>query len=473
MDICSSGNLNKPSVNEENKSAKQASNKTSKEGKASAKNVKPGSTNKKTSTSSSSKSPSKSSSTTKSAPSAGLATICRKRKSDSSDVNSNPLGGNSHDSGPCAVDTANKDISAGNVSQMSAILDAVNNMNERMAVLESKVSHHQDYYDEYEDDYDYDDDYSEEANASHDISSQYDGDDGSYAVSKKMKLSCACNDSTTKGSKDKDGDEVTIDNHDNCAGTSDAGSAQPSDSASNIFKDSREKITKGTESVSEDIDKDLADLVNTAFNKGLSYEQVKEIAEKISRPDNCSKVHASVRVNALIWGLLKPQTRSFDEKMQRLQSFIAKAGCALAQVVHMINNPVTRVNVDDILKKGVDGLCLLGHAYHVLCLRRRELFKPDVDWRFANICSSTDIEHTSLLFGDNISESIKKVGDDNKATNMLRGPKPKFNRGRQTNRGRSYGRQRGGHYAAGKRGFSDRSYRGRSRGRLVVVTTTL
>ena len=113
MDICSSGNLNKPSVNEENKSAKQASNKTPKEGKASAKNVKPGSTNKKTSTSSSSKS----SSTTKSAPSAGLATICRKRKSDSSDVNSNPLGGNSHDSGPCAVDTANKDISAGNVSQ--------------------------------------------------------------------------------------------------------------------------------------------------------------------------------------------------------------------------------------------------------------------------------------------------------------------------------------------------------------------
>ena len=123
-------------------------------------------------------------------------------------------------------------------------------------------------------------------------------------------------------------------NDNNDSNKADAGSADKADkptSLSNIFVDRKDKIDKGFESISDDVDKDLAVLVNTAFHKSLSY-QVKELAQKISRPNNCFKVYTSVRVNQLIWNLLKPQTRSYDEKMQSMQSFVARVGCVFVQV---------------------------------------------------------------------------------------------------------------------------------------------
>ena len=69
-------------------------------------------------------------------------------------------------------------------------------------------------------------------------------------------------------------------------------------------------------------------------------------------------------------------------------------------------------------------LCLLGHAFHNLCLRRRELQKPDVAWKYGNIFNA-DVENNQWLYGGKaqFEEMIKDIGTTNKVAREM---KPNF-----------------------------------------------
>lgn len=168
------------------------------------------------------------------------------------------------------------------------------------------------------------------------------------------------------------------------------------------YKNCKEQKTAGK------VNQGVADLANGLFKEGLDRDQFKDLVKSIDRPENCDSL-TEVRVNELVWNLLQMPTRTFDEKLQSVQTAMAKTGINLVHIMEMIADPDKQKHEEDILTKGTQAVAMLGHAYHLLCLRRRELHKPDVDWRYANLCSA-NIEHTHLLYGNNVQEEIKRIG---------------------------------------------------------------
>ena len=68
---------------------------------------------------------------------------------------------------------------------------------------------------------------------------------------------------------------------------------------------------------------------------------------------------------------------------------------------------------------GMNGLAMLGHGFHNLCLRRRELHKPDVAWKYGHLFSA-NVAHNEFLYGDNVEKLIKDIGNVNQVSSQLK-----------------------------------------------------
>ena len=111
-----------------------------------------------------------------------------------------------------------------------------------------------------------------------------------------------------------------------------------------------------------------------------------------------------------------------NEKLQTIQTTLAKIGTDLVQVIQMVNDPHRLKHIDDILKKKKEkrkSTAMFTHAYHLLCLHRQDLHKPNVDWHYANFCSA-NIKHTALAYGDDVQGESKNISDDSKYSNTIR-----------------------------------------------------
>ena len=187
------------------------------------------------------------------------------------------------------------------------------------------------------------------------------------------------------------------------------------------------------------VDTELASLANSVFCDGMSEEKYKEFKDNVHRPENCEAL-TNVRLNQLIWDIVKPQTSSMDSKMQVTQTCLAKAGILVTQMLNDLPSTVS----GDTLDLGTKALAFLGHGFHNLCLRRRELVKPELKAEYLHLCSST-VPHSTLLFEDDVEKRVKDISDVNKVGVRIatRGPRGKPYSGRGS-RGGQRGRGRGG-----------------------------
>lgn len=228
----------------------------------------------------------------------------------------------------------------------------------------------------------------------------------------------------------------------------------------NLFKAVADGFCAVEEKTSPDIDEHLARLINNVFVSGIQSEKYDDLTGKIERPENVSGLR-SVQVDSLIWNMMQRPTRSVDEKIQVTQTAMAKAGINVAKMVQLIKSPYRLHHIDDIVKMGTDALAVMGHGFHQLCLRRRELIKPEIDPRFHGLFNPS-VAHTDCLFGGNLQEKIAQIGVEYKHTNLMR-PKPAFNP-RFRRGGQYYGGQSGDYRyqpynSANRRG----NFRGRGR----------
>lgn len=236
------------------------------------------------------------------------------------------------------------------------------------------------------------------------------------------------------------------------------------------FRQALQKYQKSKEKLGPPVSEDVSELVQERFRHGVDINLYKDTVEKYKKPENCTAL-SPVRVNDLIWYLLYDDTQAFDEKLQTLQTTLAKSGMAFAYTMDMIQSPHRLSKMEEIIDAGIDGLTLLGHAYHLLCLRRKELMKYDLDSHYGLLCSA-NIPHTSNLFGDDIEGEIRKITDTNKAAHTLRGAN-RYNRhfsrrGRVRGRGGDFSRGRGRGFSRFHRGGAGRArgaFRGRGRAR--------
>ncbi|XP_072015819.1 uncharacterized protein [Amphiura filiformis] len=169
----------------------------------------------------------------------------------------------------------------------------------------------------------------------------------------------------------------------------------------------------------------LAKGVNSLFTKGLEYDKFKQKAASIHRPENCQAL-TTVDVDNIVWRLLKPNTKAFDKRVQVVQTAMAKASCNIVKMVDLLQKREdTTANDDDetenfrqfreqLMSLGMGSLALLGHGFHNLCLRRRELQKADVAWKYAPLFSP-DVPHNQWLYGgdSHVEKLIKDIGTSN------------------------------------------------------------
>ncbi|MPC55315.1 hypothetical protein E2C01_049247 [Portunus trituberculatus] len=171
------------------------------------------------------------------------------------------------------------------------------------------------------------------------------------------------------------------------------------------------------DSVSEDIDPQVAAMVNFCFDKGLQEEDYKAIAEDpITRhPNNCPAL-APVESNPQILGALKTDARKADFQLKEVSADIISAGSiitksllVLDKVAQDVGNPVVVQEVGKIN----GALALLGHANHRTNLARHFIMRHEINQKYAHLCSDK-VPMTRFLFGDDVSQSAKQIEETEK-----------------------------------------------------------
>ena len=209
-----------------------------------------------------------------------------------------------------------------------------------------------------------------------------------------------------------------------------------------------------------------------------------KVAE-IRRPVNCTELRATVEVDTIVNKLLKHPTKKFDERMKVVGTALTKAGACFTKVVDGLQKLSNEDNTDSIKEltgMAMGGLAVLGHGFHNVCLRRRELHKPDVGqaWKYENLFAA-EVPHNAYLYGgnENVEKMIKDIGTNNTAAHRLQrggasgfgsynsgyvrnGPGPMRNRGRDRASFHPYPRPGG--FNRGRHGGRRSRGRGRARG---------
>ena len=188
------------------------------------------------------------------------------------------------------------------------------------------------------------------------------------------------------------------------------------------------------------------------FRNGMDNEVFRKKVAEIKRPKTMNEL-CDVKVDDQVLSLLKHHTKNFDSRLKNIQTAVMKAGCCLTQLVDSIQNNADAGGdkVDEWTTLGMTSLALLGHGFHNLCLRRRELQRLDLNKRFDNIFEP-DVIHNEYLYGGD--KNIEKMIKDKSSAPKLYGNCP-FKFGQQNT---YYQTNRGGDFANSRRGYYNNNY---------------
>lgn len=200
---------------------------------------------------------------------------------------------------------------------------------------------------------------------------------------------------------------------------------------------------KVTEDCDENVDEELAAMINELFREGLNDDYFNELLKSIKRPENCKSL-IKTRVNQAMWSILNPDTRNCDAKFQVIQSAVIKASVNLTKLASKLNEMDTDIveGLQSLITLATDSLALLGHTNKLINVKRKELHRPDLGREYYHL-SSPSLPFSEFLYGDDVAKSVKEIQDVNRISNKVHG---KFHRGNFRAgssfraRGRPYGR---------------------------------
>lgn len=202
----------------------------------------------------------------------------------------------------------------------------------------------------------------------------------------------------------------------------------------------------------------VSDPVATKMEKiigvSLTKEQIQQLKTTVKVPENC-KYFQTPKLNPEIWAALPNKTRLLDVKQQSVQQNFTFGISAFAQIADTISKVQNRLPAE--LKesgKEIAKLCVGGANFMAMGLRdsshrRRQIIRPNLSSQYGGICSFTT-EHSTLLFGDNLSDKLKQ---SRTVSNIMKFPAS-----------RSYSGASSSYASLNFRGQT-RRFRGQSRGR--------
>ena len=229
---------------------------------------------------------------------------------------------------------------------------------------------------------------------------------------------------------------------DACAPDIDSSSGESYPVPSGTPLDEIQRFYGATETVGEDIDTQLADIVDTLMTTRLPEDKLKEKLSLRVRPANCSSL-VSTRVNSELWEKLAPATRSRDVRSQRIQSDVIQGMIAVTEATNTLvrgtrtGETIAPGSLAATVKTLVDALALFGHANQEINQRRRDDQKGDLNQEYKSL-GKMDKCHPSLLYGDDLANRIKSINDTNRVALCLTAGSSNTQRGGL--RGRNPGR---------------------------------
>lgn len=197
--------------------------------------------------------------------------------------------------------------------------------------------------------------------------------------------------------------------------------------------DSQEEVVTGSvlqmcaksfgplDEVADEIDGQVADMVNHLFDNSLREEEYKEILsdDSTNRPGNCPSL-APVECNSQVLDALKIDAKKTDFHMREVGKDIIKAATIMTKSLTVLDKIAQDGQNDVAHEVGMlnTALALLGHANHRNNLTRRFIIKREINQKYAHLCSDK-VPMTRLLFGDDVSQSAKHIEESEKLKNKI------------------------------------------------------
>ena len=176
------------------------------------------------------------------------------------------------------------------------------------------------------------------------------------------------------------------------------------------------------------LDEELANMANAALRGKVQSEKMKKLAEKYKRPANVENLQVP-KVEETLWRQLCKEAKVSDYILQKSQSSYALALIPIIKAVGAIHNMKSKEMRE--LRE------LITDAFKILTLEvtnnheiRREKIKKELEPKYRGICNKDT--STTKLFGDQLQDAIKAMGDS------------KFNLTLHQSAKRSFLRRRGG-----------------------------
>ena len=128
-------------------------------------------------------------------------------------------------------------------------------------------------------------------------------------------------------------------------------------------------------------------------------------------------------MNPVIRDKLKPETRSNDLKMQKVQTSIIKSIIPLVSIIETLlkaqEHLESRVlDISSIIKQASDSIALSANANYELNTRRHEAITPDLNQDYKHLCSST-VPVTEYQFGNEQSKQLREMAEANQVSSKV------------------------------------------------------
>ena len=183
------------------------------------------------------------------------------------------------------------------------------------------------------------------------------------------------------------------------------------------------------DTVTADIDRRVAEMVNFLFDNGMREEDYKAICEDVSvmRPDNCHAL-APVDCNPQVLDALKPDARRTDFRLKEVNKDILRASTIITKSLLALDDIAEQegsAKVAHEVSMLNGALALLGNANHRNNLARRSVMKREINSKYAHLCSDK-VPITRFLFGDDVSQSARQIEEAEKLRTKFSQKKPAF-----------------------------------------------
>ena len=212
-----------------------------------------------------------------------------------------------------------------------------------------------------------------------------------------------------------------------------------------------------TETVSKELDEEIAAMVNHLFINGMRQEDYKAIVEDevTFRPRNC---HALTQVdcNSQVLDALPAEAKKADFRLREVGKDVTKAATIIVKSLTVLDK-VARDEEHQIIANEVamlnGALALLGNAHYRNNLTRRHIIKRDINPKYSHLCADK-APMTGLLFGDDLSQATRNIEEAERLKTKFFFKKPTS---WTASRGRFGGGQQRNFFAkASSRGFTAR-----------------